>query len=87
LYFVVFEALELFDEVELEFCRYPRCKFKGYVLVGVGAAASPSSAANANGTSCFNPFTGGQGKAVGAGLGFKGVEFDPFKVWVVDVFP
>jgi len=39
-----------------------------FVCISVGAAASPSSAANANCTSCFNPFSGGQGKTVGASL-------------------
>jgi hypothetical protein len=32
------------------------------------------------------PFAGGQSKTIGACLVFKGVEFDPFKVWVID-FP
>ena len=85
--FVIFEALKFFDEVELEFGRHPRGKFKCNVFMGIGAAGAACCAANANGTGYFYPFTRGQGEAVGVSVVFKGVEFDPFKVWVVDFFP
>ena len=38
--FVVLEALEFLDEVELEFRRNPGSEFEGDVLVGVGAAVT-----------------------------------------------
>ena len=34
----VLEPLELFDEIELEFRRYPRCKFKGDILMSIRAS-------------------------------------------------
>ncbi len=40
--FLVLEALELLDEVELELRAEPGAEFKGDVLVGIGAAAVAS---------------------------------------------
>ena len=38
--FILLEALELLDQVELELDRYPGSKFKGNVPVCIGAAVT-----------------------------------------------
>jgi len=52
-----------------------------------GAAVAPSFRLKSDGTGCFDPFARGEGEAVEAGLIFKGLEFETFKIRVVDLFP
>ena len=40
-----------------------------------------------NGPGSLDPLSWGEGEAVEAGLIFKGLEFETFKIWVVDLFP
>lgn len=40
-----------------------------------------------NGISCFNPFSRGHIKPVQSRLFHKGVEFDTFKIRIVQTFP
>ena len=55
--FLVLEALELLDEVELEFRAEPGAEFKGDVLVGVSAAAvTPCFRLKSDGTGGIDPF-------------------------------
>ncbi len=86
--FVVLEALKLLDEVNLEFRAEPGTELEGNFFVGVSAAAvTPSFRLKSDGTSCFDPFTRGEEEAVEAGVIFKGLEFETFKIRVVDLFP
>ena len=56
--FLVFEALELFDEVELEFRADPHAEFKGDIFMGIGAAVSPCFGEDADGPCLFYPLFG-----------------------------
>lgn len=48
---------------------------------------SPGSGLNANSPGGLDPLSRGQGETVQPGLAFKGLEFDTFKPWVVDLLP
>ena len=85
--FLFFEPLEFFNEVELELDRYPGREFKGDVFVGKSAAVAPCLGNNANCTGAFDPLFRGQSKAVQACLFSKPVEFDGFKIQVVEPLP
>jgi len=39
--FFLFQALKFFNQVKLEFHRYPRRKFKGNIFVSIGSAIAP----------------------------------------------
>ena len=85
--FVVLEALEFLDEVELELRAEPRSELEGDVFVGKGAASVTSGPRlEPNGSSGFNPLPGSQGEAIQAGLVSKGLEFETFKIGIVDLF-
>ncbi len=56
--------------------------------MGVSAAAiTPGSGLKPNGVGGFDPFAGSQREAVQARLISKGLEFETFKIWVVDLLP
>ena len=86
--FVIFEALEFLDEVELELRAEPGPKLESNVLVGAGAAAVTSGPRlEPNGSGSLDPLSWGEGEAVEASLIFKGFEFETFKIGIVDLFP
>jgi hypothetical protein len=85
--FLVLEALEFLDEVELELDRDPGGEFEGDVLVGVSAAVAPCLGDQADGTGALVPLFGSQREAVETGLHFNPVEFDGIKTGIVDLFP
>ncbi len=83
--FFVLEALEFLDKVELELRAKPRTELEGNVLVGVGSSTITSSPRlKSNCTRGGDPLSGGQGKTVEASLFSKGLEFETFKIRVVD---
>lgn len=62
--FLVLQALEFADEVNLELRTDPHSKFKGNVFVGV-CATGPASFGNDSNSICrFNPFSGSQVEVV-----------------------
>ena len=85
--FVLFEPLELLDEVEFELDRYPSGEFKSDVFMGESSAVSPGSRNDPDGARFFNPLLRGQGETVQARLNSKPVEFDGFKNRVIEPFP
>ena len=86
--FLVLEALEFLDEVELELRAEPGAELKGDVLVGVGAATVATGfGLESDGTRGFDPLSGREGKAIQAGLVSKGFEFETFECWIVNLFP
>jgi len=55
--------------------------------MGKGAAISAGFGGDADCAGCFYPFAGGMHKGVAAGLVHKAVEFDRFKIRVVQLLP
>ena len=86
--FFVFEALELLDEIKLEFRAEPGSEFEGDVLVGVGSSTvTPGARLKSNSSRGFDPLPGSQRKAVESGLLSKGLEFETFKIRIMDLLP
>lgn len=85
--FILLEALEFLDQVELEFDRYPGGEFKGDVLVGVSAAVASGVGNQPDGLCFLDPLFRGESEAVQPGLHFKPVEFDGIKTRVVELLP
>ena len=84
----ILEALEFLDEVELELRAEPRTELECNVLVSVGSSAITSSPRlKSNCTRGVDPFSGCERKVVEAGLFSKGLEFETFKIRVVDFLP
>jgi len=74
--FVFFKVLELLDEVELEFDRYPGNKLECDILVGVSASIASGFGDYPDISCLFYPLLGDQGKAVQTCLHSNPVEFD-----------
>ena len=85
--FVVLEALEFLDEVELELDRDPRGEFEGNIFLGEGAAVAARAGGNSYGSSFFEPLFWGKNEAVQTGLHSNPVEFDGIKNRVVEPLP
>lgn len=78
----------LFLSLQTVYRAQPRAEFKGYVLVSICAAAISSGFRNqANCIGCFNPFPWREAKPVESSLTFKPLEFDRFKIRVVQLLP
>ena len=84
---LLLESLKLLDQIKLEFHRDPCRELKGDIFVGIGAAVAACSGDEADGTGCFDPLFWSQCKTVEACLFFKPVEFDGFKILIVQIFP
>lgn len=85
--FVLFETLELLDEVELEFNGDPGGELEGYVLVGVRTTVASGSRGDPCGLGLLDPLLGRECEAVQACLKSNPVEFDGIKIRVVEPFP
>jgi hypothetical protein len=85
--FILLEALEFLDEVELEFRAEPRAELKGDVLVGVGAAVAAGTRDETIGSGQVDPLLGREEETVPARLISNSLEFEGIKTGVVDAFP
>ena len=85
--FLLLEALELVDQVELEFRAEPRTELEGDVGMGVGAAVTSGVGRQTYGTRAVNPCLGGKEKAVPPGFVSNSLEFEGIKIRVVKLFP
>ena len=74
--FLVLEALELLDEVELELDGNPRGELEGDVLVCVGASVAASTGNDAVGSRFLDPMLWCKDETVQPSLNFNSVEFD-----------
>ena len=54
--FFILEALKFLDQVQLELGAEPRTEFESDILVGIGAAATPSFGIEADGVCGIDPF-------------------------------
>ena len=54
--FFILEALKFLDQVQLELGAEPRTEFESDILVGIGAAATPSFGIEADGICGVDPF-------------------------------
>ena len=84
---IFLEALELFDEVELELYRHPGCELEGDVLMGVGAAVSSGDCPQADGTGFVHPLLDAQAIAVQSGLASNYGEFAIIEIGVEHALP
>lgn len=85
--FLVLEALEFLDEVELEFRAEPGAELEGNVLVGVSAATVATGfGLESDGSRGLDPLSRREGKAIQPGLVSKGFEFETFKRRIVNLF-
>jgi hypothetical protein len=80
---ILFKALELFNQIEFKLNGYPRSKFKGNILVGIGAAVAACLRNDADGVGLRDPLLGSQGEAVESRLLSKAVKFDGIKIRIV----
>jgi len=85
--FVIFETLEFFDEVELEFRAEPGAELEGDVLVGVGAAVASGARDQSFGPGQVDPFFGGEEETVPSGLISNSLEFEGIKIRVMYLLP
>ena len=86
--FFLFETLELFDEIQLEFGRDPACKLEGDVLMSIHAAVvSATGNGQADGARLFDPLLRRDHKGIEPGFIFNRIEFDTVKIGIVQLLP
>lgn len=85
--FLILEALEFLDEIQLEFHRDPRSEFKRNILVGKGPAVPSGFSLDATGVRHPDPLFWSKDETVQAGLFSKPVELDGIKIRVVELLP
>ncbi len=85
--FVLFEAFEFDDEIEVKFHVEPVHELDGDFFVGVSAAVAARFGLDADGTRCGYPFFHGQVEVVEADFGFNPHQTVGFKIGVVHFFP
>ncbi len=85
--FVVLEALELLDEVELELGAEPGAEFKGNVLVSIGASVAACTGNESSGPGQVDPLFGREEETVPTGFISNSIEFEGIKTGVVDALP
>ena len=85
--FVVFEALEFFDEVDFELRADPHAEFEGDILVCISAAVSAGARLESDRSGFLNPFLHTEFIAVETGLAFNCGEFAGIKIGVINGFP
>ena len=85
--FFFLEALEFFDEVELESGTEPVAELDGDVLVGEGAAVAAGFGVKADGFGLFDPLFDRDLEGVETDVAFNSVESDGIKLGVVQLLP
>ena len=85
--FVFLEALEFSDEVEFEFDGDPGREFEGNVPVSESATVATGFGNDAYGCSVFDPLARSQHKAVETCPISKPLEFEGFKIRVIQALP
>ena len=80
---LLFQALELLDEMQFEFDGDPIREFECDVFVRIGPAITPGIGEDADGLSNFHPFFRGKQKGIEPGALSKPLEFEGVKMGVV----
>ena len=84
---IFLEPLELLDQEQLELDGYPRGEFEGDVLMGKGTAVPAWLREQSYGIRSLDPLPRSKYKAVQTSLAFKPLEFEGFKMQVVQLLP
>lgn len=84
---IVFQSLIVFNSVEFKLCRNPRSKFKSNIRMCKGTTISAWFRNYTNCVRAFNPLLKRQCKSIWTRLNSQGVEFDPFKFYIIQLFP
>ena len=85
--FVRFQALVVFDNIQLEFGRNPRSELKGYVLVSKCDGISALFGHNSLRTGLFHPSFRGKDKTVQTGFTLNCLEFEVIELRIVKMLP
>ena len=78
---------ELFDDIKLKFRRNPWSKLKSYICMGICTAISSRFWYDTDCIRCFYPLLRCQCKSIISWFRFKPIEFDRFKIGIVNLFP